>query len=53
MAKRSQILFIEDILDAMKKIKQYLQNVNYAQFISNDMLMDAVLRQMEIVGEAA
>jgi uncharacterized protein with HEPN domain len=37
----------------MKKIEQYLQNVNFAQFISNDMLMDAVLRQMEIVGEAA
>lgn len=44
--------YIEDILVAAGKIKNYLHGVHRGQFDRNEMLRDAVIRQLAIIGEA-
>ena len=47
-------VYIAHITEAIEKIEKYLRGVSdIRQFVSNDMLFDAVLREMEIIGEAA
>lgn len=36
-----------------KKIKQYTKGLNYESFLSDDKTIDAVVRNFEIIGEAA
>lgn len=43
---------IQHILEAIHQIEDYIQNISYDNFVSNKMLVDAVVRQLEIVGEA-
>lgn len=50
---RNQRLYIEDIYTAAKKIKDYSNNITYEEFISDTMRFDAVVRNIEIIGEAA
>ena len=45
-------LYIEDILDSIAKIEQYTQNIDEQDFSANTQLQDAVLRRLEIMGEA-
>lgn len=51
--KRSITLFVEDILDSMNNITKYIENVTYDDFCDNQMIIDAVVRNLEIIGEAA
>jgi uncharacterized protein with HEPN domain len=51
--KRSYKLFVEDILDSMDKIENYIENLSYGDFVDNQMIIDAVVRNLEIIGEAA
>ncbi|MBU4298867.1 DUF86 domain-containing protein [Patescibacteria group bacterium] len=53
MAKRSDELYLRDIFDSIVKIEKYLQNLNYDEFSENLMIVDAVVRNLEIIGEAA
>ena len=45
-------VYIEDILESITKIQQYTQTVNEQDFLTNTQLQDAVLRRLEIIGEA-
>ena len=45
--------FVEDILDAMNKAEALLEGVNYEQFESDFRINFAVVRALEIIGEAA
>lgn len=45
-------VYIEDILDSITKIEQYTQTFNEQDFLANTQLQDAVLRRLEIMGEA-
>jgi uncharacterized protein with HEPN domain len=54
MSKRDTIILIEDILLSINKIENYICNIqSYEEFIKNDIVVDAVLRNLEIIGEAA
>lgn len=53
MKKRNYKLYVDDILQSMDKIFQYTQGIEYEQFIANDMVVDATIRNLEIIGEAA
>lgn len=53
MSKRSNKLLLEDILQSAKKIQQYTSNQKFESFIENEILIDAVLRNFAIIGEAA
>jgi len=46
------IVFLDDILDGIKKIEQYLDDVSEVEFERNTEKQDAVIRRIEIIGEA-
>ncbi|MGM0410738.1 MAG: HepT-like ribonuclease domain-containing protein [Bacillota bacterium] len=50
---RRDNLFIEDILDGMNKIFKYTEEMEKEEFKTNELVIDAVLRNIEIIGEAA
>ncbi len=45
-------LYIEDILNSIEKIEQYTRDINEHDFLSDTQVQDAVLRRLEIMGEA-
>ncbi len=49
---RDYKLYLEDILEAAEKIEKYLEGVSFQQLSADEMRMDAVLRNLEIIGEA-
>ncbi len=53
MSKRDLILLLEDMLDSALKIKRYTNSLNYESFIEDEKTIDAVIRNFEIIGEAA
>ncbi|OAN51438.1 hypothetical protein A6A04_16100 [Paramagnetospirillum marisnigri] len=44
---------IEDILEAIERIRRYTSGMTEAQFVADDRSIDAVIRNLEIIGEAA
>ncbi len=53
MKKNEDILFLYDVLDAVKRIETYVQGVSKDIFFENLMMQDAVMHQIEIIGEAS
>ncbi len=51
-SSRGMKLFMGDILEAIRKIKLYTEGMNYDEFLKDDKTKDAVLRNLEIIGEA-
>ena len=45
-------VYLDDILDSIEKIEEYTRGVNFKKFDSNTELQDAVVRRLEIIGEA-
>lgn len=54
MAKkiRDELIFFEDILECAQKIEEYMRNTSEDEFESNSEKQDAVIRRIEIIGEA-
>ena len=50
--KKDEGVFLRYILDSMDLIEGYLKGKTYEEFEENQMLQDAVIRELEIVGEA-
>ncbi len=50
---RSYYLYLKDISESVKKILEYTRGMEYEEFIENSMVFDAVIRNFEIIGEAA
>jgi uncharacterized protein with HEPN domain len=44
---------IEDILEAIARIARYTDGMTEAEFVADDRSVDAVVRNLEIIGEAA
>jgi len=53
MSKRDTKLLLEDMLDSALKIKRYTSNLTFDSFIVDEKTIDAVVRNFEIIGEAA
>ncbi|QTA38390.1 DUF86 domain-containing protein [Thermosipho ferrireducens] len=53
MSKRGDREFLLDILEACRRIERYVNNLNYDYFQKNYEKQDAVIRNIEIIGEAA
>lgn len=51
--KRRDKDFLGDILDATERVIAYTANLSYEQFLADTKTQDAVLRNIEIIGEAA
>ena len=52
MAKRDEILFLEEIYESIDLIGRYVSGLTEKEFEENIEKQDAVLRRIEIIGEA-
>lgn len=53
MSKREWKLLFEDIIDCINKIEEYIANLTFDDFEDNNLVTDAVVRNIEIIGEAS
>jgi uncharacterized protein with HEPN domain len=53
MPKRDDNLLLQDIVEAGNKIIRYTNTLSFDRFVTNEMVVDAVLRNFGIIGEAA
>ena len=53
MSKRDTLLLLDDMLQSAQKIKRYTKDLDYDSFLADDKTIDAVVRNFEIIGEAA
>jgi len=45
-------VYLDDILESIKKIKKYVEGLSEEEFYDKDQVQDSVLRRLEIIGEA-
>jgi hypothetical protein len=46
-------LFLQDIVDAGEKVQRYTRGLDFSDFVANELVFDAVVRNLEVIGEAA
>jgi uncharacterized protein with HEPN domain len=51
--KRDYTLYLQDILDCIEKIDEFVGDMDYEEFVEDDKTSSAVVRKLEIMGEAA
>jgi len=49
---RSPQFYLEDILQSTNKILRYLESTDYEAFFGDEMKFDAVMRNLQVIGEA-
>lgn len=49
---RDYTLYLKDILQAIESIEVFTAGMDYATFVFDDKTMSAVIRKLEIIGEA-
>ena len=52
-SERDYILFLEDIVNSMKRVHEYMEGLDFKKFKLDYKTVDAVVRNFEIIGEAA
>jgi uncharacterized protein with HEPN domain len=50
--KRDVRVYIQDILESIRKIQEYTKKISEDDFYENTQVQDAVIRRLEIIGEA-
>jgi len=50
---KHDLVYLRHMLEAIEKIERYLTGTDYEAFSQNDMVVDSVVRELEIIGEAA
>ncbi len=53
MPKRDYILYLDDIIEATRKIEKYTKELTFNEFAEDSKVVDAVIRNFEIIGEAS
>lgn len=51
--KRNDTIYLQHILDAIAKVENYIAQRDEATFLTQPLVQDGVIRQLEIIGEAA
>jgi uncharacterized protein with HEPN domain len=49
---KDPIIYLTHIQDCIGKIQQYIKGMNEDDFLNNPLIQDAVIRNLEIIGEA-
>ncbi|MCP9291311.1 HepT-like ribonuclease domain-containing protein [Gracilimonas sediminicola] len=49
---KDPIVYIKHMLECIKKVENYTKGINEEEFLDNDLVQDAVIRNFEIIGEA-
>lgn len=50
--KRDYSLYIKDILDCIERVEEFVGDMNFDEFLADDKTSSAVVRKLEIIGEA-
>jgi uncharacterized protein with HEPN domain len=53
MKKRDIRVYLDDMLESIAKIEEYCQDLSAEEFFEKSQVQDAVVRRLEIIGEAA
>jgi uncharacterized protein with HEPN domain len=53
MSKRDWKILFEDIIESIGKIEDYTKGLSFEDFSINSQVVDAVVRNIEIIGEAS
>lgn len=53
MSSRDYFFRIQDILKAIDKIERFTKRLRFTQFKKNELVIDAVVRNLEVIGEAS
>lgn len=53
MFEKSPRVYLEDILTSILRIEDYVKGLNFESFSKDQKTIDAVIRNLEIIGEAA
>ena len=51
--QKDDSIYLEHILQSIQKIEDYTNGIEYLDFIKNEEKQDAVIRKIEIIGEAS
>lgn len=51
--KRDYSFYIKDILQSIRQIEKFVEGLSYEEFRHDDKTVSAVIRKLEIIGEAA
>ncbi len=52
MSQRGIKLYLEDIQDSIRKIERYTRGSDFEKFSRDEQMIDAVVRNLSIIGEA-
>ena len=50
---KDDLAYIEHILDCIRKIKEFSEGLSFKEFSGNELVQDATIRNIEIIGEAS
>jgi uncharacterized protein with HEPN domain len=53
MSERDESVYVRHMLDAIARLERHISGLDKVGFLSSEMVQDAVIRQLEILGEAA
>lgn len=53
MSERDESVYVRHMLDAIARLQRHIDDVEWKEFASSEITQDAVIRQLEILGEAA
>lgn len=53
MSRRFVRLLLDDMLEAIERIDRYVAGIDQPAFLADDKTADAVVRNLEVLGEAA
>ncbi|MEK7164226.1 MAG: DUF86 domain-containing protein [Patescibacteria group bacterium] len=50
--RKSPMIFLDHIINSINLLEEYIQDLKYQDFVNNYEKQDAVIRRLEIMGEA-
>ena len=50
--KREELMFLNDIIDSISKIEKFSKGLSKEKFMKDELKQSAIIRQIEIIGEA-
>jgi len=51
--KKNNAVYLRQIIDYVEEVEKYIKKVSFSEFEKNGLLQDAVIRKIELIGEAA
>jgi len=50
---KDDLTYIEHILDCIRKIKEFSEGFSFKEFSKNELVQDAIIRNIEVIGEVS